>query len=77
MLPVQDSLEAVTMVLNCMVPKIYHNYHLLCPGKIILRSKMTEEELQYIVSFDAKGNPLEGVRNYKFSLTFDIPSRYY
>lgn len=31
------------------------------------------EELQYIVTFDAHGNPLEGGKNYKFHLPPNIP----
>jgi hypothetical protein len=34
-----------------------------------------EEELQYIVTFDAHGNPLEGGKNYKFYLPPNIPAR--
>ena len=30
--------------------------------------------MQYIVTFDSNGNPLEGVRNYKLSLPSGIPA---
>ena len=33
-----------------------------------------EEELQYFVTFDAHGNPLEGGKNYKFCLPPNIPA---
>lgn len=33
-----------------------------------------DEELQYIVTFDAHGNPLEGGKNYKFHLPPNIPA---
>jgi hypothetical protein len=33
-----------------------------------------EEELKYIVTFDAHGNPLEGGKNYKFYLPPNIPA---
>ena len=34
-----------------------------------------EDELQYIVSFDSGGKPLEGGKNYKLHLQPDIPAR--
>jgi hypothetical protein len=33
-----------------------------------------EEELQFIATFDAHGNPLEGGKNYKFYLPPNIPA---
>lgn len=36
---------------------------------------MIEEELQYVVTFDSKGNPLHGNSNYKFRLPSDIPAK--
>lgn len=36
--------------------------------------KVMAEELQYIVSFDYDGKPLEGGRTYKFHLPPDIPA---
>lgn len=38
---------------------------------------MIEEELQFIVTFDAQGNPLEGIRNYKFRLPSNIPAKHF
>jgi hypothetical protein len=33
-----------------------------------------EEELQFIATFDAEGNPLEGGKNYKFHLPPNVPA---
>ena len=38
-------------------------------------SKIMEEEVKYIASSDAKGNPLNGDKNYKLHLPPDIPAR--
>lgn len=37
--------------------------------------KLQDKELQYIVTLDSEGNPLEGGRNYKLHLPPDIPAR--
>jgi hypothetical protein len=51
-------------------------YHLLCHReKTGIANKVMGEELQYIVSFDSDGNPLEGGKTYKFHLPPNIPAR--
>jgi hypothetical protein len=36
--------------------------------------KFTEKEIEYVVTFDSKGNPLEGGKNYKLHLSQNIPA---
>jgi len=40
-----------------------------------LRFKTIEKALQFVVSFDSSGYPLEGGKSYKFHLPPDIPAR--
>jgi hypothetical protein len=38
-------------------------------------SMFPEKEIEYIVSLDSNGNPLEGIKNYKIQLPKNIPAR--
>ena len=40
----------------------------------VINSKFMDEELQFIASFDSKGNSLNGCKNYKLQLPPNIPA---